>query len=60
MKVSEEDESYTSSVCPKCGSRNVIKRKRLFKCLDCNLEAHRDAVGCVNIRLAHTGGEVAN
>ncbi|MHA1829466.1 MAG: transposase, partial [Candidatus Heimdallarchaeaceae archaeon] len=60
MKVSEEDESYTSSICPKCGSSNVIKRKRLFKCLDCTLEAHRDAVGCVNIRLAHTGGEVAN
>jgi len=60
MKVSEEDESYTSSVCPKCCSSNVIKRKRLFKCLDCTLEAHRDSVGCVNIRLAHTGGEVAN
>ena len=29
-----------------------MKRKRLFKCLDCKLEAHRDAVGSINIGLA--------
>ncbi|RLG55540.1 MAG: hypothetical protein DRN95_07755 [Candidatus Hydrothermarchaeota archaeon] len=39
-------------MCPRCGSKNVEKRKRLFKCLSCGLEAHRD-VGCVNIGLAH-------
>ena len=49
--MTEVNESYTSPVCPRCGSKNVEKRKRLFKCL-CGLEAHRDAVGCVNIRLA--------
>jgi len=52
IKVTEVNESYTSSVCPRCGSKNVEKRKRLFKCLSCGLEAHRDAVGCVNIGLA--------
>ena len=29
------------------------KRGRLFKCRDCRLSAHRDAVGSVNIELAH-------
>ena len=48
------EESYTSSVCPRCGSKNVEK----FKCLSCGLEAHRDAAGCVNIRLAREGGAV--
>ena len=52
IKVTEVKEYYTSPVCPRCGSKNVEKRKRLFKCLSCGLEAHRDAVGCVNIRLA--------
>ncbi len=55
IKVTKVDESYTSSVCPRCGSKNIEKRKRLFKCLSCGLEAHRDAVGCVNIRLAQKG-----
>ncbi|RLG38668.1 MAG: transposase [Candidatus Alkanophagales archaeon] len=53
IKVIEVNESYTSSVCPRCHSRNVFKRKRLFKCLNCGLEAHRDAVGCVNIAIGH-------
>jgi len=52
IKVTEVKEYYTSPVCPRCGSKNVEKRKRSFKCLSCGLEAHRDAVGCVNIRLA--------
>ena len=58
IRVIEVDESYTSSVCPRCGSKNAVKRKRLFRCLDCGLEAHRDAVGCVNIRLAQGGGVI--
>ena len=52
INVKLVEESYTSSVCPRCGSTNIFKHKRLFKCLDCRLEAHRDAVGCVNIGLA--------
>ncbi|UJG40471.1 MAG: transposase [Candidatus Heimdallarchaeum aukensis] len=52
LRVIVVDESFTSSLCPRCSSRHIVKRKRLFKCLNCGLEAHRDAVGCVNIRLA--------
>ncbi|GBE54200.1 putative transposase [archaeon BMS3Bbin15] len=52
IKVTPVDERETSSVCPRCQSKHMVKRKRLFKCLDCKLEAHRDAVGSVNIGLA--------
>ncbi|HDL14931.1 MAG TPA: hypothetical protein ENH28_02050 [Euryarchaeota archaeon] len=41
-----------SSFCPRCHSKHVVRRKRLFRCLDYNLEAHRDAVGSVNIGVA--------
>ena len=62
MKVTQVDESYTSSRCPRCGSVKVYKHKRLFKCLNCGLEAHRDAVGCVNIGVAQGNnlGELIN
>ena len=58
IKVKLVKENYTSSICPRCGSTNVYKYKRLFKCLNCSLEAHRDVVGVLNIaRLsARTGG----
>ena len=58
IKVKLVKENHTSSVCPRCGSTNVYKHKRLFKCLKCGLEAHRDVVGVLNIaRLsARTGG----
>ena len=46
------DERGTSSECPRCHSKRIVKRGRLFKCVDCSLEAHRDAVGGVNIGLA--------
>ncbi len=52
IKVTPVDEKGTSSLCPRCHSKHVMKRKRLFKCLDCKLEAHRDAVGSINIGLA--------
>ncbi len=53
MEVRRENERGTSSECPRCGgSKHVTKRGRLFKCMECKLEAHRDAVGCVNIGLA--------
>ncbi|MFO7966483.1 MAG: transposase [Archaeoglobaceae archaeon] len=53
IKVIQVDERGTSSQCPKCGSKNVVKKGRLFKCKDCGLEAHRDAVGSVNISIGH-------
>ena len=61
-RISEKAEEYgirtrraderggTSSECPRCGgSKHVTKRGRLLKCMKCGLEAHRDAVGCINI-----------
>jgi putative transposase len=53
IRVTRVDEKGTSSECPRCGSRRVNRSKRMFKCRDCGLEAHRDAVGCINIGLAH-------
>jgi len=50
-------ENNTSSICPRCGSTNAYKHKRLFKCLNCGLEAHRDVVGVLNIaHLLNAGG----
>ncbi|MFO7966477.1 MAG: transposase [Archaeoglobaceae archaeon] len=62
IRVTQVNERGTSSQCPKCGSTNIVRRGRLFKCKSCGLEAHRDAVGSVNISigLAHSGGEVIN
>ena len=56
IKVKLVKENYTSSVCPRCGSTNAIKHKRLFKCLDCGLEAHRDVVGALNIARVSLNG----
>lgn len=56
IKVKFVKENYTSSVCPRCGSKNTVKRKRLFKCLNCGLEAHRDVVGVLNIARLSSGG----
>jgi putative transposase len=49
IKVETISEAYTSQTCPRCGSRNTERILQGFKCLDCGLEAHRDAVGIVNI-----------
>ncbi|MEM3449536.1 MAG: zinc ribbon domain-containing protein, partial [Nitrososphaerota archaeon] len=57
IEVKEVSEYETSSVCPICRSRNAASKGRLFKCLSCGLEAHRDAVGVLNIALL-CGGEV--
>ncbi|MCW4008567.1 MAG: transposase [Candidatus Bathyarchaeota archaeon] len=57
IEVKEESERETSSVCPICRSRNTASKGRLFKCLSCGLEAHRDAVGVLNIARLY-GGEV--
>ena len=56
IDVGEESEYKTSSKCPYCGSENVTNRGRLFKCYDCGLEAHRDAVGVLNIGHLNGGG----
>jgi len=48
IEVKEVSEYKTSSICL-CGSEKVDATKRLFKCLSCGLEAHRDAVGVLNI-----------
>ena len=49
-------EDGTSSRCPWCHSKNVRKQKRLLKCLDCGIEAHRDVVGALNIALLYGEG----
>jgi len=56
IRVRRKNEHGSSSECPRCHSKRIVRRGRLFKCLDCKLEAHRDAVGCVNIGLAQ--GEI--
>ncbi|MBS7618050.1 transposase [Candidatus Bathyarchaeota archaeon] len=57
IKVVGESEYETSSTCPRCRSKNTTARGRLFRCLSCGLEAHRDAVGVLNIARLN-GGEV--
>lgn len=51
IQVKEIDERGTSSVCPRCTSKRILRKGRLFKCIQCKLEAHRDAIGCINILL---------
>jgi len=58
IQVKEVSEYNTSSICQRCMSKNITKHKRLFKCLGCGLEAHRDAVGVINI--ASLQGEKVN
>jgi putative transposase len=56
IEVEEKSECKTSSKCPFCHSEDIITRGRIFKCLDCGLEANRDAVGVLNIGRLHGGG----
>jgi len=55
MKVRTISEAYTSQTCPRCHSRHSLRVLRGFRCLDCGLEAHRDAVGVLNMA-ARCGG----
>jgi putative transposase len=55
VKVRTVSEAYTSQACPRCGSKSTERILRRFKCLGCGLEAHRDAVGVVNMA-ARCGG----
>ena len=50
--VAEVDERETSTTCPRCESDRTVKQGRLFRCLSCGVEVHRDVVGALNIRLA--------
>jgi putative transposase len=49
VRVKEVSEYKTSSRCIRCSSENIERKGRLFKCLDCGLEAHRDAIGVLNM-----------
>ena len=49
MEVVLINEAYTSQTCPACGTRKKPKG-RTYQCKSCGLEAHRDAVGAINIR----------
>jgi len=56
IKVKLAKKNRTSSRCPWCGSKNVRKHKKLFKCLSCGIEAHKDVVGALNIARLHGDG----
>jgi putative transposase len=49
IEVCTVSEAYTSQTCPRCRSRHSLRVLRGFRCLDCGLEAHRDAVGVLNM-----------
>jgi len=49
IETAEVSEYKTSTICLKSMSDHTYKHKRLFKCLNCGLEAHRDAVGAINM-----------
>lgn len=56
IEVEEVSEYKTSTRCVRCGSENTIRSGRLFRCLSCGLEAHRDVVGVLNMANLHHGG----
>jgi len=63
IETVEVSEYNTSTICPKCRSDHTYKHKRLFKCLKCGFEAHRDAVGVINMGTlcrGHLGGGTHN
>lgn len=55
INVEMVDERGTSSTCPRCYSKQVIRRGRLVACRACGLEAHRDTVGAMNIGVVFGG-----
>jgi len=46
--VVRQSEAYTSKTCPKCGHLNKVAG-RTYRCRGCGYQAHRDAVGAINI-----------
>ncbi len=55
MTVVRIDERGTSSSCPRCRSRRVKPKGRVFTCPACGLLAHRDLVGAANIAVRGGG-----
>jgi len=55
IRVKEVSEYKTSSRCIRCSSENIEKKGRLFRCLECGLEAHRDAIGVLNMANLYGG-----
>ena len=55
IRVKEVSEYKTSSRCTRCGSENVERKGRLFRCLECGLEANRDAIGVLNMANLYGG-----
>jgi len=53
IEVEKINEGYTSSWCPYCGSFDVFRNKRLFRCKSCHTEFHRDVVGSHNISIVY-------
>ncbi len=49
IRVEEASEYKTSSRCIRCRSENIERKGRLFRCLNCGLEANRDAIGVLNM-----------
>jgi putative transposase len=63
INVKEVSEYKTSSICIRCNSSSlsdIVKRGRLFRCLNCRLEAHRDAIGVLNIAYNNDDNDMAN
>ncbi|MGC8911455.1 MAG: zinc ribbon domain-containing protein [Nitrososphaeria archaeon] len=58
IKVEEVSEYKTSSTCPSCSSEDITTKGRLFKCLNCRLEANRDTIGVLNIGYLQGEGSV--
>ncbi len=46
--VVEENESYTTQLCPKCGNRHKPKNRN-YVCPACGFSYHRDGVGAINL-----------
>jgi len=62
VKVIIVDPAYTSSTCPRCGSRMVESGYRRMECPACGFEADRDMAAVLNIEkkaLKQMGGSLA-
>jgi putative transposase len=46
--VVEEDESYTTQLCPACGNKHKPKGRN-YTCPKCGFNYHRDGVGAINL-----------
>ena len=46
--VEEEEESYTTQLCPACGNKHKPKNRN-YVCSVCGFSYHRDGVGAINL-----------